>query len=122
MKKCIKIPIIVALCIFSTIGELRYVTILWILSFGNYRENFQKQVIGFVVISSIFIFTSTIGVLSNNASIWWEQFYQIGVLLAIPLLAKYNKSLGKYKNSKWIFYIFYPLNLLVLGYIKYYIL
>lgn len=121
IKKYVKIPIVVILCVFSTLGDWGYIAVLWILVFGIYRENFKKQVIGFGLISAIFIFTSILRVSSNDNSVWWQQSYQFGVLLAIPLLAKYNGSLGNGKNSKWIFYIFYPVHLLLLAYLKYYL-
>jgi hypothetical protein len=56
---------------------------------------------------------------SISGSSWWEQLFQSGVFLAIPLLSRYNGELGGNKNSKWIFYIFYPLHLFILGLIKY---
>jgi len=44
------------------------------------------------------------------------------VVLAIPLLALYNGKRGKNqtinKVMKWLFYIYYPLHLAVIGFIQ----
>ena len=47
---------------------------------------------------------------------------QLCVVLAIPLLALYNGKRGKNpavnKVMKWLFYIYYPLHLAVIGFIQ----
>ena len=50
---------------------------------------------------------------------WYEQLFQMGIYLSIPLLARYNGERGGGKWSKWFFYVFYPLHLVILGLIKY---
>lgn len=121
IKKYMKLIIIFGICIISTIGDWGYIAVLWILVFGINYGNFKNQVIGFSIVSMILISTPILRLLNIYDGIWWEQVYQFGVLLSIPLLSQYNGNLGKYK-SKWVFYIFYPLHLLVLGYLKYHIL
>lgn len=116
----IRIVSITMLCIIASIGDWGYIAVLWILIFGMYHNNFKKQMIGFGIVALFLIIKSTIQVLDTGA--WWQQLYQMGVLLAIPLLAEYNGELGASKKSKWVFYIFYPLHLIILAYIRYYII
>ncbi|MBO3444910.1 TraX family protein [Clostridium sp. CCUG 7971] len=122
IKKYIKLIIIFGICIISMVGDWGYIAVLWILVFGVNYGNFKNQVMGFWIVSMILISNPIMRLLNIYDGIWWEQAYQFGLLLSIPLLSQYNGYLGKYKNAKWIFYIFYPLHLLILGYLKYYIL
>lgn len=47
------------------------------------------------------------------------ETWQLGVFLVIPLLLLYNGEKGSGKAiHKWVFYIFYPLHLFILGLIK----
>jgi hypothetical protein len=40
---------------------------------------------------------------------------QLFVCLAIPILWKYNGERGNWKWMKWLFYIYYPLHLIIFG-------
>jgi hypothetical protein len=49
---------------------------------------------------------------------------QIGVLLPLPILAKYNGEKSRPKTpkiltSKWLFYFFYPLHLVIIAFVYY---
>lgn len=116
----IRIPSMIILCMIASIGDWGYIPVLWILIFGIYHKDFRKQMIGFGVVGIFLIIKSTIQALDTG--VWWQQLYQMGILLVIPLLAEYNGMLGKCEKIKWGFYIFYPLHLLILAYIKYCIL
>ena len=122
MKIYIKIPLVFLICMLSTIADWGYIGVLWILVFGVNHGKFKNQILGFLLVSMILISKPILIILNITDGIWWEQAYQFGLLLSIPLLAQYNGNLGRYKNTKWIFYIFYPVHLLILGYIKYYIM
>ena len=43
---------------------------------------------------------------------------QLSVALAIPLLRHYNGERGKWKGMKWLFYLYYPLHMVILGMVK----
>lgn len=123
LKKYIKIILIILICIASIPGDWCFFAVLWVLFFGINYGNIKKQMISFSIISA----TEVLLALSFSR-IWWEQIFQAGVFLVIPLLLRYNGQLGYDKNNKknkwikWSFYIFYPLHLLILGLIKYLIL
>lgn len=44
-----------------------------------------------------------------------STLYVLGLFLCIPLLLLYNGRKGRYKASKWVFYIFYPAHLAVIA-------
>lgn len=121
IKKPFKFIIIFFICIAAFVSDWGYYGVLWTLVFGANHGNFKNQILGYLIISIPFLHTPLFRLLNIYDGYWFEQFYQFGLLLAIPLLSSYNGELGKYKNTRWIFYIFYPLHLLILGYMKYYL-
>ncbi|MHB8096951.1 MAG: TraX family protein [Erysipelotrichaceae bacterium] len=111
-------PIIVAICsLLAITANWNYVAVLWIVSFGIFRGDFKKQILGFSIIGIIFHLIPTyldFGPLHEVYPHW----YQLGIFLAIPILVLYNGKLGKKsKIMSWSFYIFYPAHLLFLFYL-----
>ena len=43
---------------------------------------------------------------------------QMMVALSIPLLRTYNGQRGKWRGMKWLFYVYYPAHLFILGFLK----
>lgn len=114
----LKVFLIILICIIAIPGDWSFITVLWILFFNINRNNPDKQISSFVIIS-IPVMASPLIMLFNNYDGWYTQAFHIGIPLAIPLLKKYNGKPGGRKNSKWLFYIFYPLHLLILGWMRY---
>lgn len=48
----------------------------------------------------------------------WFHAYQFAIVLSYPLLYLYNGKRGSLKGMKWLFYIYYPLHLVVLGILR----
>lgn len=85
---------------------------LAILYMGQNRGNFKKQMI---------CLTLCIGMYAVVYAIFLNFAYgliQLCVMLAIPLLYRYNGERGKWKGMKWFFYIYYPAHLAILGLIR----
>jgi hypothetical protein len=111
--KPFKWSIIGLLCAVSFFGDWMIITPLWILVFYIFRDNKRKRFIAFIILATLEV-ASCIQFIINNGEIW-----QVGVFLVVPLLLLYNEDKGG--NSlfhKWLFYLFYPLHLLVLGFIR----
>lgn len=86
-----------------------YIGVLWIITFGLYRDNFRLKVIMFTLIALVFYIIPGIQELGLYAT------YRFGVLLTIPFYALYNNKPGvRNPFTKWVFYWFYPLHLIVL--------
>ncbi|HWT74235.1 MAG TPA: hypothetical protein VN258_05875 [Mobilitalea sp.] len=47
-----------------------------------------------------------------------ESLFQLAIIFSLPILYLYNGEKGGNKFSKWGFYIFYPLHLLIIALIK----
>lgn len=101
-----KACLIFGLCVAAIPGDGGFFAVFLILALGAYRGDFKMQA------RSLGAFAVIAMVLQIG------NWYQLGMFLAIPLLRQYNGTLGGSKHSKWFFYVFYPLHLLVLGSLK----
>ena len=43
---------------------------------------------------------------------------QMCTCLSIPVLARYNGQRGTWKGMKWLFYLYYPAHLVVIGVLR----
>jgi len=92
--------------------------VLAILFMGRHRGNFKRQMLDLAQVLAVygvicgFLFTPIYGLV------------HIGIIIPILLLAFYNGTRGTAggKAMKWLFYIYYPAHLLILGIIKIFIL
>lgn len=108
-----KISIVILCCLFAWTANWNYIAVLWIVSFGLFRDQLRNQIISFAAIGIILY--AIPGIIDYG----WTSIYRFGVLLAIPLLTLYSGEVGKKSNIiKWGFYIFYPLHLIILYILK----
>lgn len=118
IKNYMKQFLIILIFMSSTLGDWSFFALLWIWVFNLYQGDIKKQLLGFSLIS---ILPASLGIIFPPPNIWWGQLFQFGVYLAIPLIYSYNGQLGYKKEQvwpKWMFYIFYPSHLLILGLIR----
>ncbi|MGL5822751.1 MAG: TraX family protein [Sarcina sp.] len=118
-KKIKILGVFLLLVLFGNMGDWGFIGVLWVVVFGAYHNNFKKQIIGFVIVAMPLL----IGVLMSlivEGGVWWRQIFQLGIFLALPLLALYSGKRGNAsKINKWLFYVFYPLHLCLLAFIKF---
>lgn len=111
----IRILLVAIVCIASMMGDWPVVGVLWPLFLFIFREDEKKKYLSFAIIGCLSALSFQI-VYFGNGRMMLAQLCQFGVLLAIPLLKCYNGELGsRNKAGKWLFYIFYPLHLLIIG-------
>ncbi|MDR1619901.1 MAG: conjugal transfer protein TraX [Clostridiales bacterium] len=87
---------------------------LAILFMGRHRGNFKRQMLDMAQVLAVygvicgFLFTPVYGLI------------HLGIIIPIMLLTFYNGARGTVggKAMKWLFYIYYPAHLLILGIIK----
>lgn len=88
---------------------------MWVLTFYIYRYNKEKQTLVFSAVSVLHVLSCVIFSIINGSH-WYGELWQLGVFLFIPFIYLYDGANGKKSAfSKWFFYIFYPLHLVVLG-------
>jgi hypothetical protein len=118
-KKPYNIILLIFMCVLAMPGDWSIFAVLFIWGFGIFYGNRKKQMIFY---GSLAIFMALISALMWSVSDiypWYKEIFQLGLLCAIPILLKYNGKLGKCKHLKWIFYIYYPLHMIILGIIVY---
>lgn len=126
----IKTILILCLIIICIPADWGTVGIIIIIVFDYFYGNFKNQAFGYCMIVLL-----DVGVLSMLTSPFFSLFYErsfnidieyfmysienVGMFIPILLLYFYNNKKGKNGEfSKWFFYIFYPLHLLVLGFFQ----
>ena len=114
----LKTALIFLLIAVSFFSDWGIIAPMWVLSFYILHKDTKACILTFSLISLMHVIMSTASAISAGYS-WHSQLWQIGVFLFVPLLLLYNGKNGK-KNmfSKWFFYIFYPLHLIVIGQIN----
>ncbi len=109
----VKILLVILICLISFPADWSCVAALCVLAIGTNRGKFKAQMLWMVFYVAIyavvyaFALDSVYGIL------------QMGVVLAIPILLLYNGQRGKSPRvnrvMKWMFYLYYPLHLGVIG-------
>ncbi len=108
--------LVILICLISFPSDWSCIASLCVLAFGTNRGSFKKQMLWmvfYVAIYSVVYFFAL------------DKLYgliQMAVVLAIPVIMMYNGQRGQSKTvnriMKWTFYIYYPLHLLVIGWIQ----
>lgn len=109
---------IIGVGILSLPGDWMFFGIAFCLVFYIYRDNFKKQCIGIISVAIITVLLMSISKYSYESSYidaLLKSLFQLSVILSLPLLALYNGVKGGNQFSKWGFYVFYPLHLLILA-------
>ncbi|MBY6810864.1 MULTISPECIES: TraX family protein [Clostridium] len=118
IKKPLKIILLIFTCLLSMPGDWSIFAVIWINGFQVFYGNRKKQLILYGVLAMFIVLSTYIICVINGTSYWNKEIYQFGLLIAVPILLKYNGELGKYKYMKWIFYMYYHLHMIVLGMIS----
>lgn len=116
----VKNMITLLICLVSMIGDWGGMAVVWILIFSDYRNNKNNLIKAFVFSVAVYVLLCIIS--DAIMGMWYNDLFQLGTLLAIPFIAKYNGVRKGRKGYKWFFYIFYPAHLLLLALIKYVVL
>jgi len=87
--------------------------------FYENRRDRKAQVRYYSLISAIQV-VSAACFLSQKGYHWYGELWQMGLFLVIPIILIYNGEAGnKTVFSKWVFYLIYPMHLLIFWYVKY---
>lgn len=116
-QNAMKTLLILLICFISFPSDWSCIASLCILAFGTNRGNFKAQMLWMVfyvaIYATVYFFAidKVYGVL------------QLAVVLAIPVIMLYSGQRSKNKRwnniIKWLFYIYYPLHLFLIGWIQY---
>ena len=104
--------LIILLNIITFAADWSSIGLMIILSMYGHRKNLNKQMKNMTFWTIIYALVSYLYVNKTYGII------QLFVIISFPLLKLYNGKKGKLKNMKWLFYIYYPLHLIIIGIIR----
>ncbi len=115
----VKLIILLCVTMLSQNCDWGAKAVLFTLAFEFARGDKKRQLVTYAVVCFITnILPNMLTLIKGQPDLFMTQIYNFGVLLPIPLLYLYNGTKGGSKATKWIFYIFYPAHLIILGYIS----
>ena len=116
IKEKIKPLLIVLICLITFPSDWSCIASLCILAMGTNRGKFKTQMLWMVFYVALYAMVYFFAL---------DKVYglmQMAVVLSIPVLGRYNgrRSGRPSINSimKWVFYLYYPLHLFILGWIR----
>lgn len=126
----LKVILIFALIILSAPADWRIWGVIIMIIFDFYYGNFKNQAFGYCLFVLLYadVLSMIITPFTNlfygykfhiDVNYYKENIALFGMFLPIILLSFYSGKRGPCgKFSKWFFYIFYPVHLFILGYLK----
>lgn len=112
LKEWHKTLIIIGILLVSFCSNWSCIAVLAIMDISQNRGNFKKQMTKMML---------WVGMYAIIYFIFIDPIYgviQLFVALTIPLLKAYNGERGNWKGMKYLFYIYYPLHLIICGIIR----
>lgn len=114
-KEWIRTGLILLICLITLPSDWSCIASLCILVFGTNRGHFKLQMLWMLFYVAIYALVYCLAL---------DPVYgllQMAVVLAIPILQLYNGQRGKHRGfnrfMKWLFYLYYPLHLFVIGWV-----
>ena len=102
----------VLICVFSFPSDWSSIAVMCPFFLYAHRGKFKAQAADIVIWSFVY---------AAVYFIFIDKLYgvlQMFTFLTIPILSQYNGERGKWKGMKWLFYIYYPAHLIVIGLIR----
>ena len=107
-----KILSIIVICVISFPSDWSSIAVMCPFFLYAHRGNFKKQALDIVLWTAVYAAVYILFI---------DRLYgvlQMFTFLTIPILAKYNGQRGKWKGMKWLFYLYYPAHLVVIGLLR----
>lgn len=115
IKKEFILPAVIIICCLANFCDWGMEAVIYTLVFEITRGNRKNQFVTYGITAGVFRLLPVLVDIPH----FTENWYRLGVFIPIPLLLLYNGEKGGGKYTKWVFYIFYPAHLLLLGVINY---
>ncbi|MBQ7295811.1 MAG: hypothetical protein IJW86_06420 [Clostridia bacterium] len=111
----LKVVIIACLASLGYFCDWGLMAPLWVMCFYLCKDNKKQMALWYSVLCAFWVIRCCVVGFDNGAD-WYDSLWQLGSFGALPILYSYNGEGGKTgKFTKWFFYWFYPVHLLVLG-------
>ena len=118
-NRVLKILVTIALILITYCCDWGLVGPFMAWLFYQYRDDRKAQIKAYSIVCGILVISDVL-ILALNGYHWYGELWQAGVFLVIPFLLGYNGQAGSCTAiNKWVFYIIYPLHLLVFWVIRF---
>lgn len=112
IKQWQKTILIILIAVIAFCADWSSIAVLAITDIGTNRGNFKKQMTRMMIWVAVYAVVYAVFISPVYGIV------QMFTVLTIPLLKMYNGKRGKSKNMKWLFYVYYPLHLVICGIIR----
>lgn len=112
LKQWQKVLAILGICLITLISDWGCIPVLAIIWIHDNKNDFKKMALGL----ELWVFVYSIVYFFAMDKLY--AIIQLFICLSFPLLRAYNGERGKGKGMKWLFYIYYPAHLVLLGIIR----
>lgn len=116
--KAYKLPLLLFIAWLAQRCDWGYEAVIYTLVFEIARESRKKQLTAYTGAILVFKIIPFVSAIFSDISYFSTNWQQLGVIIPIPLILLYNGERGGGKYTKWVFYIFYPAHLILLGYLN----
>lgn len=119
VHKAVKVILVIIACLLSLLGDWCIFAVLWALYSFLYRDNPRKKWTAFGIVAAVEVGLS-MGMNALGGVSPMRSFFQTGVVLVpLVMIFLYNGKPGS-RNAfhKWFFYVFYPLHILIIYFVK----
>ncbi|MBO4887475.1 MAG: conjugal transfer protein TraX [Firmicutes bacterium] len=107
-----KILAIILICVISFPSDWSSIAVMCPFFLYAHRGSFKKQAWDIVLWSFIYALVYFL---------FLDKVYgilQMFTVLSIPVLSRYNGERGNWKGMKWLFYLYYPAHLIIIGILR----
>lgn len=111
-KQWQKTAALLVICGITFCADWSCIAVLAIVWISENRGNFKRQMIGMMVCTAMYALVYVLFIDPVYGVI------QLFTALTIPLLARYHGEKGSAVGGRWLFYVYYPLHLIVCGIIR----
>ena len=116
IEEKVKSVLVLLICLITFPSDWSCIASLCVLAFGTNRGKFKTQMLWMVYYVAMYALVYFFALDKRYGLI------QMAVVLAIPVIRMYDGRRGGSKRMqkavKWLFYIYYPLHLFVIGWIQ----
>ena len=104
--------ILFSACIISLPSDWSSIAVMAPFFIYNHRGKFKLQALDIVIWTAVYALVYFFAIDKLYAIL------QMFTFLSVPLLFLYNGKRGKWKGMKWLFYVYYPAHLVVIGVLR----
>lgn len=116
LRPAVQVALILLICLVSFPADWSCIAALCIMAFGTNRGKLKTQALWMMFYVALY------AVVYALALDWVYGLVQLAVVLAVPVLALYNGQRGPSPRvntvMKWLFYLYYPAHLALIGWCK----